>query len=198
MESREKPFLRVVLWGVGCALPVWRVLSVWGVPHLSPCLAVVLVHDEQAVVSAGRAVLGHIVDEAPAEPRPVGDVVRAAAPVPALCGRAAAAQGGVARALRHVPRAARAGDRVHQACSHYSIDKRCLFRSWEHRERNHIRITGCYLNRNSPQERNNVTCAHISELEQQQNVFKVQRVYMWAHVSVLHLHISFSAVNNNS
>lgn len=57
------------------------------------------------------------------------DIVGAAAPVPALAGRAAVAQARVAGALRHVPRAARPRHRVHEARRRHSVNERSLLRA---------------------------------------------------------------------
>lgn len=79
---------------------------------------------------ARRRVLLRDVHEPPAEPGSEPDVVRAAAPVPALRRRtAAAAQPGVAAALRHVALAAGPSDGVDQTRRHHRVDERRLLGS---------------------------------------------------------------------
>ncbi len=103
--------------------------------HLSSDLTVVLVHGAQRVSSSARRHVSHaVVDELAAEPRPVLDVVRAAAPVPALRRRAAALQPTVAAALRHIALTAGARDGVDQPCRHHRVDKSRLFGSYSTRE----------------------------------------------------------------
>lgn len=105
-------------------------------PHLSSHLTVVLVHGAQRVSSSARRhVPDAVVDELAAEPGPVLDVVRAAAPVPALLRRAAALQPTVAATLRHVALTAGARDGVDQPRRHHRIDERRFFGSYNARER---------------------------------------------------------------
>lgn len=101
-------------------------------PHLSSGLAVVLVHGAQRVAGPARRHVPHrAVHEPAAEPGTKLDVVRAAAPMPALRHRTGAAtQPGVAAALRHVALAAETGDGVDQTCRHNRVDERRLFGSW--------------------------------------------------------------------
>lgn len=106
-----------------------------GSPHLPPGLAVVLVHGEQREPSSGhRRVFHTAVDEPAAEPGTVLDVVRAAAPVPALGsgtgGTSASTQPRVAAALRHVALTAGARDGVDQPCGQNRVDKRRLLGSY--------------------------------------------------------------------
>lgn len=106
--------------------------------HLSPGLAVVLVHGAQRVATvARRHVLHGVVHELAAEPRPVLDVIWAAAPVPALCCWAAAPQPSIAAALCHVALAAGARDGMDEPCCHHRIDERCLFGSCSDRMGRH-------------------------------------------------------------
>lgn len=79
--------------------------------------------------SGRRRVSERAVDEPAAEPGSVVDVVRAAAPVPALRRQASAAQPSVAAALRRVALTAGARDGVDQPRSHHRVDERGLLRS---------------------------------------------------------------------
>lgn len=54
------------------------------VSHLSSCLTVMLLHNEQSLIALSRSVLCCVINKSAAEPHPIGDVIRAAAPVPAL------------------------------------------------------------------------------------------------------------------
>lgn len=91
-----------------------------------------LVRGAQCVPSSGhRHVFDGVVDELAAEPDPVMDVVRAAAPVPALRRRTAALQPSVAAALRHVALTTGACDGVDQPRRHHRVDERCFFGSYK-------------------------------------------------------------------
>lgn len=94
--------------------------------HLPPSLVVVQVHRRQATPALACHVVERHVQELPAEGHSVVDIVGAAAPVPALAGRAAVAQGDIAGALGHVPRAARPRHRVHQPRRRHRRDERRL------------------------------------------------------------------------
>lgn len=74
--------------------------------YLPPSLVVVQVHRHQPAPALACYVLERHVQELSAEGHSIVDIIRAAAPVPALAGRAAVPQGDIAGALGHVPRAA--------------------------------------------------------------------------------------------
>ena len=92
-----------------------------------------LTHGHQRVSSPARRQVfggGGGVDEPAAEPGSVLDVVRAAAPVPALRQGAAALQPGVTAALRHVALTTGARHGVDQPRSHHRVNKRRFFGSY--------------------------------------------------------------------
>lgn len=97
--------------------------------HLPPSLVVVQVHRHQSAPALACHVLERQVQEHSAEGHSVVDVVRAAAPVPALGGRATVPQSDIAGALGHVPRAARPCHRVHDARRRHRRDERHLLRA---------------------------------------------------------------------
>lgn len=90
-----------------------------------------LLHNEQGLLTTGWGVFHCTVNEATAEWSPEGDVIRTAAPMPALGGRPAAQQACVTWTLCHISCTARAGDCMNQAGSHYCMDERCLFRPFK-------------------------------------------------------------------
>lgn len=115
------------------ALSSLRVLEQW-LPHLNVTylpagLVVVQVHRHQATPAPARHVLERHVQELPAEGHSVVDIVGAAAPVPALAGRAAVPQGDIAGALGDIAGAAPARHRVHQPRRRHRRDERRLLRA---------------------------------------------------------------------
>lgn len=97
--------------------------------YLPPSLVVVQVHRHQSAPALACDVLERHVQELPAEGHSIVDIVRAAAPVPALAGRAAVPQGDIAGALGHVPRTARPRHRVHEPRRRHRRDERGLLRA---------------------------------------------------------------------
>ena len=101
--------------------------------YLPPSLVVVQVHRCQSATALARYVLNGHIQELSAERHSVVDIVRAAAPVPALAGRAAVPQVCVAGALGHVSCAARSRHRMHEAGRRHCVYERGLLRAYKAR-----------------------------------------------------------------
>lgn len=104
-----------------------------GDTYLPPSLVVVQVHRRQSAPALARYVLHGHIQEPSAERHSVVDVVRAAAPVPALAGRAAMPQVHVAGTLGHVSCAARSRHRMHEARRRHCVYERGLLRAYKAR-----------------------------------------------------------------
>lgn len=104
-----------------------------GDTYLPPGLVVVPVHGRQPAPALARYVLHGHIQELSAERHSVVDIVGAAAPVPALAGRAAVPQARVAGALGHVSCAARPRHRMHEARRRHCVYERRLLRAYKAR-----------------------------------------------------------------